>query len=259
MFAGLGLQSAYDPARRGPLEYRHAMSKRTVEPRILLIETSGRAGHVAIARGSELIDVRRLDEARRHARDLAPAVAELLKGCDWKPRDVDAVFVSRGPGSYTGLRVGIMSAKAFAYAAQTKLVGVETFEAIADQAPLEVATVDVLADAQQEKVYTQRFARAAPDAVMTPATELVIQLYVDWAATHQASESWAMGPGLRVHSHADEMRMVDSASWDPQPVSLLRVGLRRLLDSESGNPFTLEPIYLRPSAAEEKWKNHPAK
>src|SRR5687768_15743162 len=88
----------------GTIGISPAMSSGNAVPRILIIETSGRTGHVAVAHGSELLNVRTLDETRRHARDLAPAVAELLKSLQWNPRDIDAVFVSLGPGSYTGLR-----------------------------------------------------------------------------------------------------------------------------------------------------------
>ena len=91
--------------------------------RLLLLETSGRGGFVALAEGAALRGLRRLDEARRHARDLAPATAELLAAQGWKARDLHGVVVSRGPGSYTGLRVGIMSAKTLAYAVGCALVG----------------------------------------------------------------------------------------------------------------------------------------
>src|SRR5262245_65324899 len=76
------------------------------EPRLLVLETSGRVGSVALALGGELGEVRRLEESRRHARDLAPAVKDLCASRGWKPRELDGVIVSLGPGSYTGLRVG---------------------------------------------------------------------------------------------------------------------------------------------------------
>src|SRR5216684_2191388 len=114
------------------------------EAMLLILETSGRVGQVALAQGSRLCGMRRLDEARRHARDLAPAVANLLAEQGSSPRDVQGVIVSRGPGSYTGLRVGIMSAKTFAYATGCALIAVETFAAIAQQAPDNVSVLDVL-------------------------------------------------------------------------------------------------------------------
>ena len=86
------------------------------QAKLLLIETSGRNGFVAVAEGPTLREVRRLEEARRHARDLAPATVELLAAQGWKARDLNGVVVGLGPGSYTGLRVGVMSAKTLAYA-----------------------------------------------------------------------------------------------------------------------------------------------
>src|SRR5258708_5825883 len=125
-------------------------------PRMLIIETSSRAGQVALADGAQLVQLRNLDETRRHAADLAPAVADMLAAQSWKPRDLAAVIVSRGPGSYTGLRVGIMSAKTLAYAVGCKLLAVDTFAAIALQTPPGAAKVDVIADAQQDRIYVQR-------------------------------------------------------------------------------------------------------
>ena len=118
-------------------------------PRLLILETStGRSGLVALADGAELRGLRRLDDSRRHGRDLAPAVRALLGEAGWKPRDVDAVVVSRGPGSYTGLRVGLMSAKTLAYATGCALLLIDTFAVVAAQAPAEATPLDVLADAQ---------------------------------------------------------------------------------------------------------------
>jgi tRNA threonylcarbamoyladenosine biosynthesis protein TsaB len=224
-------------------------------PRLLILETSSRTGQVALALGDELRGVRRLDEARRHARDLAPAIAELLAEQGWRPRDIQAVMVSRGPGSYTGLRVGIMSAKAFAYATGCALIAVDAFAAIALQAlQPSVLYVDVLADAQQDKVYVQSFVRSAPNG-WEPSTELAIRPFADWLATRETS-AWVTGPGLlRWASHLPPaVPRLDASLWEPQPACLLRIGLARYLAGERDDPWTLEPLYLRPSSAEEQWR-----
>src|SRR4051812_11852306 len=119
------------------------------------METSNQPGFVAVGEGPTLLGVRPLDESRRHGRDLAPAAAELLTACAWQPRDVGGVIVGRGPGSYTGLRVGVMSAKAFAYATGAALLTLENFTVLAAQAPAEVPRLAVVADAQQDRVYVQ--------------------------------------------------------------------------------------------------------
>lgn len=228
----------------------------TVEARLLIVETSGRVGQVALAQGKRVVGVRRLDEARRHARDLAPATKDLLEEQGWRPRDIHGVIVSRGPGSYTGLRVGIMSAKAFAYATGCALVAVDTCAAIARQALAEALRVDVLADAQQDKVYVQRFGRSSPGQELLPQLPLAIRQFAVWLAGRE-KDVWVTGPFL----HGREGRLpagtplVEAGRRDPTPQALLEIGLERYLRGEKDDLWVVEPLYLRPSAAEEQMQN----
>jgi tRNA threonylcarbamoyladenosine biosynthesis protein TsaB len=223
----------------------------------LVLETSGRCGRVALAQGETIRGCLILDGARRHARDLAPATQQLLAQEGWKPRDITGVFVSRGPGSYTGLRVGIISAKVWAYATGCALLGVETFAAIASQAPSEAEIIDVLGDAQQDKVYCQRFARTEGGIGNPPyraVSPLAIRTFSDWSAARDRA-AWVSGPGL--HRFGDQLgagcQAVDPSLWDPTAESVLRLGLSRYHHRERDDPWKLEPIYLRPSSAEEQW------
>ncbi len=227
-----------------------------MEPRLLILETSGRVGQVALAVGDRVQRSRPLDETRRHARDLAPAVAELLAAENWKPRDLNGVIVSRGPGSYTGLRVGIMAAKVLAYATGIPLIAVDTFLAIAAQAGPEVSRLDILADAQQDKIYVQPFARQSAAAPLLAAAPLTIQHFPAWLANRDAA-AWVSGPGLRRFGSRfpADSQLLPAAHWDPRPESLLAIGLERLRSGQPDDPWTLEPLYLRPSAAEEQWQN----
>ena len=227
------------------------------DARIIVLETSGRVGQVALARGGALLALRRLDEARRHARDLVPALRDLLDEQKWRPRDVQAVLVSRGPGSYTGLRVGIMAAKTFAYATGGAILAVDTFAAIALQAPVEVARLDVIADAQQDKVYVQAFARSAEANAWVARTELRIVKANDWLAGRER-DAWVSGPGLCIlAARLGGVPMVPSQDWEPRAESVLQIGWKRLLRGERHDLWSLEPLYLRPSFAEEKWQARP--
>jgi tRNA threonylcarbamoyladenosine biosynthesis protein TsaB len=225
-----------------------------MEPRILIIETSGQPGVVALAAGKQLLGEQRLNEARRHARDLAPMLSALLANQSWRARDLEGVFVSRGPGSYTGLRVGVMSAKTLAYATGAPLLALDTFAAIAKQAPGEANQVDVVADAQQDKLYVQRFRRQSADAAWEATAALAIAPFADWLAT-LTPEVAVMGPGLAGHEKRlpKEVIVAPREDWQPRAASLLALGMERFRRGDRDDPFAVEPLYLRPSSAEEKW------
>lgn len=225
-------------------------------PRILLIETSHKVGQVALALADRIVGQRSLDEARRHARDLAPAVDALLKEQGWRAKELDAVAVSVGPGSYTGLRVGIMSAKTLAYAVGCTLLAVDTFEVIFSQLPETIRSANVISDAQQGKIYVQRFARDDVGAIQ--AEPLAIRPFAEWLAELPADQP-VTGPGLEVFAlQLAGQSILPREHWLPRPDGLLRLALPRFLRGERDDPFTIEPLYLRPSSAEENWRSRKA-
>jgi tRNA threonylcarbamoyladenosine biosynthesis protein TsaB len=217
-------------------------------PRLLILETSHRVGQVALALGELVVGRQTLDESRRHARDLAPQVNALLQQQGWHARELAGVIVSRGPGSYTGLRVGVMSAKMLAYTTRCALLAVDTFDAIHAMAAKEFPDIDVIADAQQDKVYVQRYGKE-------PRPLAILSLEA-WLESATASGIMVTGPGLE--SFADRLppavRVMPREFWLPQPEGLLLVGLQRYRQGERDDPFAVEPLYLRPSSAEEKWQ-----
>ena len=166
--------------------------------RLVVLETSGRVGQVALAEGDQLRGVQRLDETRRHARDLAPAVLELLQAQGWLASSITDVVVSRGPGSYTGLRVGIMSAKTLAYATGCRLIAVDTFAAIAEGVQMGTEVLEVIADAQQEKVYRQCFGRAGADGGWQAVDPLGIVTLESWLGQRDNGVP-VTGPGLHAY------------------------------------------------------------
>ena len=218
-----------------------------MQPRMLIIETSQRLGAVALSLGDAIAGERRLDESRRHARDLVPAIQDLLNGQNWRARDLDGVIVSRGPGSYTGLRVGLMSAKTLSYATGVPMLAIDTFEAIRLQAPADIANVDVIADAQQGKVYAQRFG--------TDPQPLTIVPFEMWLESALAWHVLATGPGLETFAKQLPAQLAKAPAeiWLPQCASLLKLGLERFRKGERDEIHVIEPLYLRASSAEQKW------
>jgi tRNA threonylcarbamoyladenosine biosynthesis protein TsaB len=223
----------------------------------LLLETSGRVGKVGLARGAGVVRSAELDAGRRHARDLTAVVAGMLDAESLRPAALTGVMVGTGPGSYTGLRVGVMSAKALAYATGCRLVAVPTFAAVALQAPPEAGTVWVIADALQGQIYLQRFARPAGGGLPSPVDELRIAPADEWL-NRAGPDVWLTGPGVKVYADRipPDCRLVAEADREPRVESLFRAG-QGLPPATREELFALEPLYLRGSSAEEKAKNEP--
>jgi tRNA threonylcarbamoyladenosine biosynthesis protein TsaB len=221
----------------------------------LLIETSGRVGKVGLTCAREVVRAVELDATRRHARDLATAVKTMLDGEGIRPGNLTGVMVSGGPGSYTGLRVGVMSAKALAYATGCQLVAVPTFAAIILRTPSEARHVWVIADALQGHIYLQRFTRELDAGGWTQASELRIEFAEDHLK-EAGPEVWMSGPGVAVHAGRNipqTCRLVAEVNREPTVESLFQAG-SRLAPLSRDEMFRLEPLYLRGSSAEENAK-----
>lgn len=130
---------------------------------ILHIETSTSVCSIALSKGEVLVSFRDMDEGMNHTALLAPAIEQLLHGENVSPKDLSAIAVSSGPGSYTGLRVGSATAKAMAYALGKPLVAIPTLEALAsaafDQHP-EAEFALPMIDARRNEVYTALYDRS---------------------------------------------------------------------------------------------------
>ena len=93
------------------------------------------------------------------AQSLAPGLVQLWEKTGWKSTDVELVAVTAGPGSFTGLRVGVTTAKVLAYVARAEILGVDTLEAVAMRAPADVESLSIGVDAQRGQVVAQTFHR----------------------------------------------------------------------------------------------------
>ena len=136
---------------------------------ILCIETGTDICSVGLARDGEIISLRESDEGRDHAKRVAMFVDELLRETDVRPEELDAVAVGKGPGSYTGLRIGVSFAKGLCYGLDIPLVAVGSLDALTEVARedfeagiLGVESLDgkwlcPMVDARRMEVYTQVF------------------------------------------------------------------------------------------------------
>ncbi len=217
--------------------------------RVLVIETSGRVGQVALGTGASIVVEARLESARRRASDLARVVREMLGAQGWSARDLTAIVVGLGPGSYTGLRVGLASAKALAYATGATFLGIETFAAIVARATGD--QVSVASDALQGKLFRRTYQRTLIGG-WEPAGELGIVPGDDWLSELRTGMA-VSGPAAELFAERLPSGVTMLPDRDPRAVELLRVASEWPW-AVNADVWTAEPLYLRGSSAEEKAK-----
>jgi tRNA threonylcarbamoyladenosine biosynthesis protein TsaB len=218
----------------------------------LLLDASTPRAVVAVAvPGRALIPLEA--ESRHHARGLAPLVAEALARSGLAARELQAIGVGLGPGSFTGLRVAVALAKTLAYATGARIAGLHTFEAIARDPAAAAGLVAVVADAQRGDWAVERFRRS--DTGVLSRAALRVEPAEAVLAALEPDELLA-GPALIRLGELDRARLgpalAPEASWLPGAPGLLAAALERAAVGRWDDPMTLAPLYSRRSAAEEK-------
>jgi len=217
------------------------------------IETSGRDGSVALLREREVVAQRGLSQAgRRHARTLVYELQQLLTESHVSPRDCEIVAVSQGPGSFTGLRVGVVCAKTWAYATGCRLVGVDTLLAIASSVDPCVGRVDVIADAQRDELFLGQY-RSGSDDVWAAERDVRIVSADDWL-NDLTGDHAVTGPAVeklrdRIPGNVEVLPV---ETQHPSAIEVGRLGHRLATAGPTLDHWALKPLYLRKSAAEER-------
>jgi tRNA threonylcarbamoyladenosine biosynthesis protein TsaB len=221
--------------------------------RILALETTEKTGGVAALDDYNLLAELNLDQTQRSAQSFAPAIHALIEQVGWLPRDVQLLGVAVGPGSFTGLRVGVTAAKVFAYAVGAQVLGVSTLEAIAAAAPDDIAEFSTVMDALRGDLVVQSFARQ-PDGSREPLGPQELVSAHAWLA-RLTPGTVVTGPGLA--KLADRLpsgvTALDPRLWPPTAVAVGRLACRYHGMGRCDDLWKLVPRYCRRSAAEEKW------
>lgn len=234
-----------------------------VTPRIVAIETSGRQGSVAIAHGPELLAARQLPEGNRHATALMPALQSLLQEQRWAPDQIDHLYLSLGPGSFTGLRIAVAIARALAQAIGCKLVGVPSLDVIAHNAPATFGVVLPVLDAKRGQIFSARYERDAAGALhrSTEAALVDPRLFVEEAIARAAARGEStvviLGEGIDYHRPAlanPAAVELDRVLWPGRAQIVHQLGWRLAQRGEFTQPQSLLPLYIRLPEAEEVWR-----
>jgi tRNA threonylcarbamoyladenosine biosynthesis protein TsaB len=239
-------------------------------PLILAVETSGRTGSVAIAIGEQILSEAAFSSPMRHSAEIFPAVSALLKNSARKPEQIEHIYISVGPGSFTGLRIAVTMAKTMHLAGPIKIVAVDTLDAIAANVTTEnkvhpsshepqvtcPETIAAILDAKRSQFFIAVYQRhcsknnttgegiwkkTLPDSLMTAA-----QFLEQFA--RREKRIWLLGEGLvyyRDKFKADGIHFLDEKYWVPRAAKVHLLGWQKALTGQFADPLTLTPNYLR--------------
>ncbi len=223
---------------------------------IIAIETSGRHGSVAALNGeaddAQVLRQIALGGDERTAQALAPAMHNLLSYVGWTPKSVELVAVAIGPGSFTGLRIGVTTAKTFAYAVGANVIGVNTLAALAAQAPPSHRPLWTILDAQRHELFVAKFVAIEHRGNPIDCDTSIVGRD-EWLAQLQSGDH-VSGPPLRALKSALPNGVVTAPEelWQPMASAVGRVAWRAYQSGQRDDVWTLAPRYYRASAAEEK-------
>lgn len=224
-----------------------------MNPALLAIETATDVCGIALHDGSRVVVSFSLRQRQQHARALVPLVAEAISHLPGGWDAVGAVAVSAGPGSYTGLRIGVSVAKGLCEARGLALVAVPSLDALAAQALPFTEPGDAVAalfNSRRGEVYV-RWYRGGP--ALVPLDEPEALALDDLHSTvPEATRLWLVGEGAR--AAADELadlspRVVPDALLLPDAASVARLGYERWQAGLTEDVSAFEPAYLKPFVA----------
>ena len=215
------------------------------------LETSFRESSVALSVDGEITEVL-LDPEHAHASELLPRLAELLEARGRSPREVDAVYVGVGPGSYTGLRVGIATALGLARGAGAALRGEASAEVLLHRelAPGERGTF--LLDARQDELYFARYARTDDGLEELDAPRVLDPASAREALEQDAGPIFCDAGAPRAAQLEGELLARVRQGCTPRASALLVLGRSRLDARGTQSPDEVEPLYLREFKAKQR-------
>lgn len=241
---------------------------------ILALDTSTLTQTVYAANGPERRATRTFEAKRGHTSSLLQSVEAVLAEVGLDKRGLDLVAVGLGPGSFTGLRIGVSAAKALCFATRTPVVGVSSLAAMALGArssaePSEAVWVATATDARKREVYAALWAvhgTGVPEALLAEDTwdpAAFAAAVAERAAGSSAPPLLGAGSGFAQYASVFEgalggrLHLLPSERWFPHAEAIATLGVARVRESGPDALGALEPRYIRPSDAELNWKEPP--
>jgi tRNA threonylcarbamoyladenosine biosynthesis protein TsaB len=223
--------------------------------RALAIETSSWIGSVALVQDGAVVGESTFPHGLEHAARIVTAIDELCRQADWPTDDLREIYVSAGPGSFTGLRIGITLAKTFAFATGAKLVAVPSVRVLVENAPAEAKHIAIVLDAKRDQIYGALFERMGEEWIEREPAHLDSLASVLSRAPRPVH---LLGEGIPYHEkfipkNDSGIILTPADSWRPRAQSAAKIGWKMARRREFIDALALTPIYIRKPEAEEKY------
>ena len=222
--------------------------------RALAIETSGRIGSVALAEDGNTLAESTFPHGLQHAARMIPAIDALCRRLHWTSTDLREIYVSAGPGSFTGLRIGITLAKTLSLATRASLVAVPSVRVLVENAPSDAANAIIVLDAKRDQIFTASFTRSANGWTELQPAQLATLSDI-LAKTPRPVH--LIGEGIPYHrkfipENDPEIHLTDESQWRPHAKTVAMLGWQMARLGQFTEAMNLRPIYIRKPEAEEK-------
>lgn len=224
--------------------------------RVLAIDTSSIVATTAILEDTYLLGEKVLNNKLTHSQTLMPMVEELLTDLNMKIQDIDIIAVAKGPGSFTGLRIGAATAKGLAYAAQKPLVAVSTLEALANQLPFSKYIVCPIMDAKRSQVYTALYQwEDGFKEIHSPCAVSIDDLIKEIGE----QQVIFIGDGIPVYKEILLETLGEKAHFSPPSINMQKasavglLALQKAVKEEFEDIYAFSPEYFRLSQAEREY------
>lgn len=223
--------------------------------KVLAIDTSNFTLGIALVDEAQVIGEYTTNLKKNHSVRVMPAIETLLQDCGVSPKDLTKIVVAQGPGSYTGVRIGVTIAKTLAWTLQIPLSAVSSLESLAANGRYFDGMVSPLFDARRGQIYTGLY--EFENGNLQTRIEDCNVLAVEWAERLKQLERRILfvGQDIGIHQQAISEILGDSAAFSPVPLFNARPGELAFLGmhKEEVDIHQFVPNYVRLAEAEAKW------
>ena len=221
--------------------------------KILGIDTSTPIGSIALIDDNNIVAEHTLNIIQAHSSRLLPAIDTVLKWGEISPSDLDGCAVGIGPGSFTGIRIGVATVKSLCYAVDKPIIGVSTLEAIAYNLRWTDGIICPILDARRSEIYASIFHGGTEWQRITNDLCLPIDAFLDKLDNHTSQDAAPIFVGDGLTTYGNEIRerynktayFADPIFNVPRGATIAKLGTERLKQGDSDSYWTLVPNYVR--------------